>query len=85
MCIKIVSGKKGWHLKVNGLWINHGYEPKVVAIENETGVPYGATEFVSVEAIRRFWNTYRLSVMGAIIRPHISVWGQLKFIDKATV
>lgn len=77
--IKIVSGKRGWHLKINGLYINHGFSPKVAAIESETGIPYGATEWVSIKAIRNFWRKYRNQIIDATKNPCISEWGKLKF------
>lgn len=83
--VKIIGGKRGWHLKVNGLYINHGfnsdYEP-VKAIKSELGIPYGATEWVSVQAIRSFWNKYMPNIVASTTKPYRSVWGQLKFVPK---
>lgn len=82
--IKIISGKKGWHLRVNGMYISHGFGPDVKAIRCDLGIPNGATEWVSVEAIRNFWNKYRKIVIESINRPYKSVWGRLEPIPIIT-
>lgn len=78
--IKIVNGKRGYHLKVNGLFISQAFGGDIKAIRNEVGVPYGATEWVSVKAIKNFWHKYMQIVVAATNKPYISVWGQLQFI-----
>ena len=83
--INIVNGKRGYHLKVNGMYISHGFastgEP-IKAIKNELGIPYGATEWVSVKAIRNFWAKYMPMVVSSTAKPYRSVWGQLEFIPE---
>lgn len=79
--IKIKSGKRGFILMVNGLYINWGFTTEVRAIKNEHGIPYGATEWVSVCALREFWSKYRPLIIHATTKPCRSVWGQLKFIE----
>ena len=78
--IQIVNGKKGYHLKVDGMHISFSFESDVnpvKAIQNENGIPYGSTEWVSVAAVRRFWNRYRVIIIHSTTRPYKSVWGQL--------
>ncbi len=79
--IEIKSGKRGFHLMVNGLYINQGFTNDIRAIKNEHGIPYGATEWVSVQALRNFWNKYRIIIIHATTKPCRSIWGQLKFIE----
>ncbi len=84
--IKIVNGRRGYHLKVNGMFISHGFansnQPNPIrAILPDHGVPYGATEWVSVEAIRRFWHKYMALSIAATLSPCRSVCGQLEFIN----
>ena len=79
--VKIVNGKRGFHLRVNGLYIRHGFDASVTAITNEVGIPYGATEWVSVNAIRDFWRKYMPLIIASTARPFQSVWGQLILID----
>lgn len=83
--IKIVNGKRGYCLKVNGMYISSGFsgsfEP-IKAIKNEIGIPYGATEWVSIKAIRNFWVKYMPIVIAATKKPYRSIWGQLKFISE---
>jgi len=78
--IKIVNGKKGYHLKVNGLFISQAFGGDIKAIKNECGIPYGATEWVSIEAIKNFWHKYMPIVVASTNKPYKSVWGQLKII-----
>lgn len=68
--IKIVNGKKGFHLKVDGMYISSGFGESIKSIKNEIGVPYGATEWISVEAIRNFWNKYRLIIINSTKFPY---------------
>lgn len=78
--IKIVGGKRGWHLKVNGLFISKDFhrERSILSIVDQGGIPYGATEWVSIQAIRKFWSEYMAITLASTKRPHLSVWGQLK-------
>lgn len=78
--ISIVNGKRGYHLKVNGLFISEGFGQDIKAIKNEVGIPYGATEWISVKAIREFWVKYMLIIVASTNKPYRSVWGQLEFI-----
>jgi hypothetical protein len=79
--IKIVSGKRGWHLKVNNLFISQGFNPDPIkAIKCENGIPYGATEWVSIQAIKNFWHKYMPIIIASTNRPCISIWGRLEFI-----
>lgn len=79
--IKIVNGKKGYHLKVNGMFISEGFGNDIKAIKPEGGIPYGATEWVSVKAVRDFWRKYMIFVIASTAKPYRSVWGQLQFIE----
>lgn len=83
--IEIINGKRGFHLSVNGMYISHGFassgEP-VKAIKNECGIPYGATEWVSVKAIRDFWKAYMPIIIASTKNPYRSVWGTLQFINE---
>jgi hypothetical protein len=78
--VKIVNGKLGFILKVNGLYINLSTDGQIKAIENNLGIPYGATEFCSIQAIRDFWNTKMIFILASLKTPFKSVWGQLIMI-----
>ena len=83
--IKIMSGKRGWVLQINGLYISHGFSNKgepIKAIKCELGIPYGATEWVSIEAIRNFWHKYMPLIIASTKRAYRSVGGQLEFISE---
>lgn len=77
--IQIVNGKRGFHLKVNGMFISHGFDSnnRIKSIDCECGIPCGAIEWVSVRAIRKFWNEYMHHIIASTIKPYISVWGSL--------
>lgn len=75
--VKIVSGNRGWHLRVNGLFISQGFTSDIKAIKPDIGIPYGATEWVDVQAIRAFWHKYRPLVIAATTRPYTSEHGRL--------
>ena len=81
MSIKIISGKRGWHLRIDGHYISHGFKNQdqisVKAIAKSIGIPYGATEWVSVRAIRNFWNKYRVEIIQALQNPFLSINGNL--------
>jgi hypothetical protein len=82
--IKIVSGKRGWHLKVNDLFISHGFTPEPIkAIRSEYGIPYGATEWISIQAIKDFWHKYMPLIIASTNHPYRSVWGNLFFISES--
>jgi len=75
--IKIVNGKLGFILKVNGYFINLSTDCQIKAIECNLGTPYGATEFCSIQAIRDFWTVKMLFIITSVKIPYKSVWGQL--------
>lgn len=76
--VNIRSGKRGFHLKVNGFWISQGFTNDIKAIQNTMDVvPCGATEWVSVRAIRDFWKKYRAIILDSLNRPHVSYNGSL--------
>jgi hypothetical protein len=81
--IQIKNGKRGYHLMVDDLYISHGFENAtgIKAIKSENGIPYGATEWVSISAIRNFWNKYMPMVIVSTLKPVRSVWGKLEFIN----
>jgi len=71
MSVELIPGKKGWHLKVNGLYINHGWRHDIKAVRNEIGLPVSASEWVSMKAIRNFWNKYMVHIIHATNNPHV--------------
>lgn len=76
--VQIVGGKRGWHLKVNNLFISFGFQTGIKAIvSNGGGVPYGTTEWVSIKAIRKAWHLYMPLIIAATEKPHQSVSGTL--------
>lgn len=75
--VKIVNGKLGFILTVNGFYINLSTDGQIKAIENYLGIPYGATEFCSVEAIRKFWSAKMIFILTSLKTPFKSVCGQL--------
>ena len=79
--VKIVPGKLGYYLRVNGFWISAGfddyYTPLAIHSKYQASAPYGATQWVSVKAIRRFWNEKMPFVVSSTLRPYISHWGNL--------
>lgn len=50
--IKIIDGKLGWGLRINGLYLNISDGIKLISCPYQ---PYGMTEFVSIESLRKFW------------------------------
>lgn len=72
--IKIVYGKQGFHLKVNGLFLYYGFgsgnSKDIKMIDCKSGIPVGATEWVSIRAIRNIWNIYRIMIVDATSRPY---------------
>ena len=84
--IIIRHGKKGYHLNVDGLWISHEVGSDIKAVNNnDLGVPHGATEWVSVKAIRNFWAKYRSLVCQSVHTPYRSIWGNLVKEDNCPV
>lgn len=77
MRVKIISGKRGFHLKVDNLFIHQGLTGEIKAIICECGIPYGASEWVHVQAIRDFWTKRRREVVASTQKPYKSVWGNL--------
>jgi len=75
--IKIQAGKRGYHLMVNGFYIHWGFIHEVKAIVSNDGIPYGATEWVSIPAMREFWKHYRVLTINSTKSPYQSVWGNL--------
>ena len=82
--IKIKVSKMGYVLMVNGCYIaKSDYEGNtfvmvsIKAIWNETGIPYGATEWVSIAALHTFWRLHMHSIIEACNKPYKSFWGQL--------
>ena len=71
MSVKIVSGKKGWCLKIDGCYICQGFKGDIVALKSQVDIPYGATEWVSIQDIRSFWGKYRILVVDAAKRPFV--------------
>ena len=78
--IKIVSGKKGWYLKINGIYISQGFGADIKAIKCDY-TPYGATEWVSIESLRNFWHKYMPTIIASLQKPYRSTWGKLEFIS----
>jgi hypothetical protein len=75
--IKIVGGKRGYHLRINGLYILQAFGGDIKAIKNKIGIPYGATEWVSIKAIKNFWSKYRVLTVKSIETPYESINGRL--------
>ena len=84
--VEIISTKNGWALRVNGLYIHGGYgRPiSIKAIENNNGgkwqgnfVPAGATQWISIPAVREFWNEYKHWCVCACDFPYMSISGNL--------
>lgn len=76
--IKIKNGRKGYHLMVDNLYISFTFiDEPIRAIRCKNGIPYGATEWISIKAIRNFWNTHRENIIKSTQIPYKSVWGQL--------
>jgi hypothetical protein len=78
--IKIISGKLGWHLMVDGLYISYdfGCTPRPIkAIMCNNGIPYGATQWVSIESLKKFWHDYMPMISSCTVRPYTSAWGEL--------
>lgn len=79
--VKIVSGKLGFVLCVDGLYIHLWTYPtgevEIKAVQGKNGIPYGASEFVNVQAVRGFWNEYRPMIVAATKLPYKSEFGKL--------
>lgn len=80
--VKIVSGRNGWHLKINGQFIKQHFDGEIKAILSEfSSVPCGATEWASIKDIRNFWASYRILAIHATKNPHVSIWGDLQKVN----
>ena len=79
--IKIIDGKLGWGLRINGLYLNISDGIKLISCHYQ---PYGMTEFVSIERLRKYWNDNRdnlISLSNASqIHHYVSINGSLKRI-----
>jgi len=79
--ISIIETKRGWALKVDGCYINWDLEKRIKAIK-EDYMPYGATEWVSINALRNFWHKYMPMIIASIKRPYRSFNGSLIPVNK---
>uniref|UniRef100_A0A6M3MEC1 Uncharacterized protein n=1 Tax=viral metagenome TaxID=1070528 RepID=A0A6M3MEC1_9ZZZZ len=81
--IKIVNGKDGYYFRVNGTYISYRFDGDntIKAITPGTGIPYGATQWLSVRDIRNFWNQYRRIIVVSTRYPYKSVWGHLEPVN----
>lgn len=72
---QLSSHVNGYALVVNGCAISK--DAKAIVCEHGS-IPYGAACFVSVQALRNFWNKYRITVCyNTAHKQNKSVWGQL--------
>lgn len=80
--VKIIDGKLGWGLKVNDVFISAHFDNtdiKGIKCDNcIVGLPYGATEWVSINALREFWHRYMVLINYAYNKPYESVNGFAK-------
>lgn len=81
--IKIVDGKNGWGLKINGMYVNCIDNDNIKLIVCDS-IPCGMSEFVNIYALRAFWHRYMNYLIA--IAPHKryhynSVWGSLIRVD----
>jgi hypothetical protein len=54
--IKIIDGKLGFGLRINGLYLNISDGIKLISCPYQ---PHGMSEFVNVEKLRIYWNNNR--------------------------
>ncbi len=83
--ITIVRGTRGYYLRVNGMFIQHGFKSgagQIKAIKSEGEIPYGATEWVSIAAIRNFWHKFMPEVISSTLKPYRSFKGSLELITE---
>lgn len=81
--VEIKSDKQGFNLMVDGLYIHKSFDgSKIIAIRGVHGKPYGASEWVSVQDIRQFWNENRMAILESTKEPHASIWGELVPLQK---
>lgn len=80
--IKICIGKHGFALRVNGMYIHTGWYKisEIKAIKSDFPLPNGTTEFISIKALKKFWNENRELILHATRKPYKSVWGNLELI-----
>lgn len=79
MPIRILSGRKGWVLKVGECCICHSFDKKVYAVIYENGIPFASTEWVSIQALRAFWHKYMPIILYEVEHyPMHSRWGRLE-------
>lgn len=72
--VKIVNGKRGFHLQVDGLFIYFGFNPKAPIASRSL---YHATQWVSIGALRNYWKANRREIVKCLDDPHISFNGSL--------
>jgi len=78
MSIKIVPGRRGYYLKVDGLFLSHDFNNHIRMIKNNHDkAPYGATEWTSVDVIRDYWEKFRKSIIEGLKNPYESKNGEL--------
>lgn len=81
--ITIVQGTRWYYLRVNGMFVQHGFKSgtgQIKAIKSEGEIPYGATEWVSIAAIRNFWHKFMQEVIASTLKPYRSFKGALELI-----
>jgi hypothetical protein len=83
MSIKIKHGTRGYYITIDGMYVHHSLSDGIKVIYNKKSVPYGATQWVSIIAIRTFWRKYMPIVIKESKSPHVSVWGELKPMIKS--
>lgn len=87
--IKIVEAKRGVCLQVNGLFISHGFDCptfgkiKAIKCEQQKGeAPYGATEWISVTAVREFWHKFMPTILKGTEKPCVAKRGKIVFVEQ---
>ena len=76
--IQIVSGRLGWILKVNGMYIHLSLDDRnIKAIKCDNGIPHGPVQFVSIPALRKFWHLRMPEILHSTGKPYKSEWGSL--------
>jgi hypothetical protein len=84
--IKIIDGKLGFGLRINGLYVNCVNSENTIKLIACNNVPCGMSEFVSISALRSFWAKYMPYLIALSNAPETmhynSVWGSLVKITK---
>ena len=65
------------------MFVQHGFKSgtgQIKAIKSEGEIPYGATEWVSIAAIRNFWHKFMQEVIASTLKPYRSFKGALELI-----